>query len=115
MSSSKTKEASARFKPSPVRSRRACSRSCSTVSLNIANSVESCWVRGSMSVSFLGGFVDGFGDVGFEAFGVGGPGATADEQDEFFGAVAAEVNFFHDRGSHVAVDDFAGDYGGFFD
>ena len=58
---------------------------------------------------------DGFGDVGFEAFGVRGPGAAADEQNEFFGTVAAEVNFFHDRGCHVAVDDFADDYGGFFD
>src|SRR5271154_157963 len=58
---------------------------------------------------------DGFRDVGFVAFGVGGAGAAAYEEDEIFGAVAAEMNFFHDRGGHVAVDDFADDDGGFFD
>src|ERR1700683_5012543 len=43
-----------------------------------------------------------------------GTRAASYEKNKLLRAVAAEMNFLHDRGSHIAIDDFSNDYRAFF-
>src|SRR5208282_4061944 len=52
---------------------------------------------------------DGFWDVALKSFGVRGASSATDKKNELFGAISAQVDFLHDRGSHIAVDDLAND------
>ena len=104
--------------------------------LNTANSCVSCCVPGDISVSFFdtsytcmmsiveepnaqntgeNGNVTAFWMSPLIAFGMRGAGAAAHKQNKIFGTVSAQMNFFHDRRRHIAVDDLADEHRRFFD
>ena len=55
-----------------------------------------------------------FRNVSLVSFRMRGTRPASNEKNEFLRAVASEMNFLHDRGSHIAVDDFSYDHRAFF-